>query len=270
MYYYGIVIIVGRVNVGKSTILNKFINKKLSITSHKICTTRTNIIGIYNNNNYQIVFIDTPGINNKNINNFSKQYNIISNVDIILLVINKYWTKYEELILNYLKKLNKLILLVINKIDFFKQRSDLLPYLSFLDKKYSFSNIVPICAKKNSNINMLLKIIHNHIPRGKPKFPDYIITNQSYKFILSELIREKIIKFLNKELPYTTKVRVISTNELKNICNIFAIIYVKNNSQKKIVIGNNGFLIKKINFYATKNIEFFINKKVNLILSIKI
>ncbi|MCV2502437.1 MAG: GTPase Era [Candidatus Lightella neohaematopini] len=270
MYYYGIVIIVGRVNVGKSTILNKFIEKKLSITSHKICTTRTNIIGIYNNSNYQIVFIDTPGINNKNINNISKQYSIINNVDIILLVVNKYWTKYEELILNFLKKLNKLILLVINKIDFFKQKSDLLPYLSFLDKKYNFSNIVPICAKKNSNINVLLKIIRNYIPCGEPKFPNYIITNQSHKFILSELIREKIIKFLNKELPYTTKVKVIHANELKNTYNIFATIYVKNNSQKKIIIGNRGFLIKKINFYATKNIEVFFNKKVNLILSIKI
>ncbi|MCV2524948.1 MAG: GTPase Era [Candidatus Lightella neohaematopini] len=176
----------------------------------------------------------------------------------------------EELILNFLKKLNKLILLVINKIDFFKQKSDLLPYLSFLDKKYNFSNIVPICAKKNSNINMLLKIICNYIPCGEPKFPNYIITNQSHKFILSELIREKIIKFLNKELPYTTKVKVIHANELKNTYNIFATIYVKNNSQKKIIIGNRGFLIKKINFYATKNIEVFFNKKVNLILSIKI
>ncbi|MCV2500059.1 MAG: GTPase Era [Candidatus Lightella neohaematopini] len=270
MHYYGIVTIVGKVNVGKSTILNKFIKKKISITSHKICTTQTNIIGIYNNDNYQIVFVDTPGISNKNISNISKQYNIINKVDIILLIINKYWTQYEELLLSYLKKLNKSILLVVNKIDLFKQKSDLLPYLSFLDKKYSFSNIIPICAKKNNNINMLLKIIRNYIPQGEPKFPDYIITNQSHKCILSELIREKIIKFLNKELPYTTKVKVIYTNESKNIYNISAIIYVKNNSQKKIIIGNRGFLIKKINFYATKNIEIFINKKVNLILSVKI
>ncbi|MCV2531458.1 MAG: GTPase Era, partial [Candidatus Lightella neohaematopini] len=198
--YYGVVVIIGRVNVGKSTILNKFIRKKLSITSHKICTTKTNIVGIYNTSNCQIVFIDTPGVNTKmiNTNYVYKYYNNMHNVDIILLVVSNYWTKYEELILNYLKKVNKPILLVINKIDFFKKKSNLLPYLSYLNKKHKFVDIVPICARKNHDVNILLKVIHNYIPYGKPRFPSYIITNQSYKFILSELIREKIISFLNK------------------------------------------------------------------------
>ncbi|MCV2529002.1 MAG: GTPase Era [Candidatus Lightella neohaematopini] len=271
MNYYGIVIIIGRVNVGKSTILNKLIKKKLSIISHKICTTQTNIIGIYNNDNYQIMFIDTPGINTNvtNINDIRKQYNIIHTVDLVLLIVSNYWTKYEELILDYLKQVNKSTLLIINKIDLFNNKNNLLPYLSFLNKKYNFSSIIPICAKRKNDVNILLKTIYNYIPCGEPKFPNYMITNQSYKFILSELIREKIVKFLNKELPYTTKVEVIYINESKSIYNIFAIIYVKKISQKKIIIGNNGYLIKKINSYAKKSIEIFLNNKINLILSIK-
>ncbi|MGP1931206.1 MAG: GTPase Era [Arsenophonus sp. ET-YP4-MAG3] len=275
--YCGFVAIIGRPNVGKSTLLNKLLGKKISITSRKPQTTRHQIIGIDTKYNYQIIYIDTPGFyieKNNIINCLINQSvnNLIFDVEFIIFVVEgTHWTINDEIIINKLRHLSCPILLVINKIDNLIDKTSLLPYIKFISKQMNFLYIVPISAKKDNDINNIINIIHQYIPESAHYFPKNCITNRSKYFITSEIIREKLMRFLGDELPYsiTVKIEKFIVNKL-GFYNIHGLILVKKDNHKKIIIGNKGSKIKKISIEARIDIEKFFSTKIYLKLWVKV
>ncbi|WMC18946.1 MAG: GTPase Era [Enterobacteriaceae bacterium PSpicST2] len=270
---YGFVSIIGRTNVGKSTLLNKIIGKKISITSKKKKTTINNILGIYNKNLYKIIYIDNPGFLKNGKNNYLFNYNnkFVCNIDIIIYVIEgTIIKKYDKKIINNLKKINKPIIIVINKIDIIKNKIYLLPYIKFLKKNINFTELIPISAKFNINIKIIKKKIYSILVNNNNNnnLNNYFINKYSKNFIISEIIREKIIRFLGQELPYSTIIKIKNINIINNIYNIFSLILVKNKGQKKIIIGKNGNKIKIIGIKSRKEIEKKFKKKINLFLKV--
>ncbi|CAL4320565.1 GTPase Era [Buchnera aphidicola] len=269
-YYCGYIGIFGKQNVGKSTILNKLIENKVSITSRKPGTTQKNILGIQTKKNYQIIYIDTPGMKLKEKNNYMLRIN--NKLSLILFVVNKNtWSKLDELILNKIQKLFTSTILVINKIDCITQKIKLLPYIEQVRKKHNFMEIIPISAKFRKNIDILSQKIKEYIPKSKHLFPKKCITNVSSEFIITEIIREKIIRLVGKELPYLIKIKINSYKIdqcHKNYIDAFVI--VKNNRHKKIIIGKNGEKIKLYGIKARKEIEKKFNKSIYLKLWVKI
>ncbi|QJC28581.1 GTPase Era [Enterobacteriaceae endosymbiont of Plateumaris consimilis] len=273
-FYFGRVLMLGRTNSGKSTLLNQLIGKKISITSHKINTTCFNISGIYNHKNYQIEYIDTPGLieNNNIIYNslFSK-----NNFDAILLVLDQNkWNYIEEKIIKIINNIIIFIpiIIVINKIDKIYNKTILLSHINFIKKKIFFTDVVMISAKKKLYINDINHIIFKILPNKKHVFPKNYITNQSKKLIISEIIREYIIRYIHNELPYKLKIKIESFIENPKTLskNINVLFYVKKLSQKKILIGKNANMIKFIINRSQNSIEKFFNKKVTLKIWIKL
>ncbi|WP_343189607.1 GTPase Era [Buchnera aphidicola] len=267
-YYCGKITIIGKTNVGKSTLLNRLIKKKISIISYKSNTTQKNIKGIFTNKKHQFIYIDTPGcIYKKNFFYLKENINIS---DIIIFVINKnIWKIEDDNILQKIKKTKKPIILVINKIDCIKNKNILLPYINFIKNKFLFYSIIPISSKTGENINILHKIIKKILPKKKHIYTNNIITNYSDKKIIKEIIREKFINILNNELPYSIKIKLDYFKKKKIFYIIKIIILVKNIRHKKIIIGKKGKIIKKCNILARKDLEKFFNKKVHLFMWIK-
>ncbi|MGP1939447.1 MAG: GTPase Era [Arsenophonus sp. ET-DL9-MAG3] len=273
----GFVTIIGRTNVGKSTLLNKLLGQKISITSRKPQTTRHQIIGIDTKYNYQTIYIDTPGLNiekNNRINCLINRSvsNSIFDVELIIFVVEgTRWTINDEIVINKLRHLSCPILLAINKIDNLIDKTSLLPYIKFLSKQMNFLYIVPISAKKNNNIDTIIKIIHQHIPESAHHFPANCITDRSQYFMASEIIREKLMRFLGDELPYsvTVKIERFIVNEL-GFYNIYGLILVKKNNHKKIIIGNKADKIKKISIEARVDMKKFFSTKIYLKLWVKV
>ncbi|WP_343183717.1 GTPase Era [Buchnera aphidicola] len=277
--YCGKIIIIGNQNSGKSTLLNKIIGKKISITSNKKNTTQENIIGIKTKKNYQFIYIDTPGFNIKN--KISKNFinktlnfknNIFKNLKIMMLVIdNLIWSnKYDNLI-NFFKKKNIFIFIIINKIDKIKKKIKMLPFIKYIYKKYKINKIIPISSKTGENINVLEKLLYNYIPKQKHDFEIKKNSKISIKKIIHECIRETIMRYFGDELPYVNIIKVNSIKKNKNnekIINVF--IFIKNNRQKKIFIGKNGKKIKLYSMISRKNLEKILNEKIHLFLWIKI
>ncbi|CAL1329454.1 GTPase Era [Candidatus Providencia siddallii] len=270
--YCGFIKIIGQPNVGKSTLLNKLLGKKISITSKKPQTTHQCIMGIKTINNYQIIYIDTPGISFKKNTTINTSLKSINNVELIIFIVDKIiLTDNDLILLSKLKKLHNNIILVINKIDKIIDKKNILPYIKFISKKINFIHILPISAKKEININILSKIINKYIPESKHFFTKNNITDKSKEFIASEIIREKLIRFLGDELPYSTNVKIENFHIKKN--NLFIIkglILIKRPNQKKIIIGKNGNKIKKIGTEARISMEKFFEYKVHLKIWIKI
>ncbi|MCW5196493.1 GTPase Era [Buchnera aphidicola (Pemphigus obesinymphae)] len=275
-YYSGLITIIGKSNTGKSTILNKIMGKKISITSHTLHTTQRNIFGIQTQENYQSIYIDTPGIQKtkkKYITNIidKKIDGIIFNSNIIIFVVEHIkWNINDEIILNKIRKNSIPTILVINKIDLIKDKKLFLPHVNFLQKKIYFKEIIFVSAKHGENIKKLSDKIKDYLPLASHCFPKEQKTNYSKKFIFSEIIREKIIRNLNKELPYIIKVKIKNLIHQQEKKIIHALIFVKNINQKKILIGKNGRIVKKFSVLARKEIEKQFNIKVSLYLWIKI
>ncbi|WP_168867963.1 GTPase Era [Enterobacteriaceae endosymbiont of Donacia vulgaris] len=268
--YYGSILIIGRSNVGKSTLLNTLIGKKVSIISHKINTTNYNIIGVYNKNSYQIEYIDTPGnifYNNKSLDLFKKnKYNYI----FFILDQNK-WNYIEEKFVKILNKINIPIILIINKVDKINKKDILLPYISFLKQKIKFVYLFIISAKYKLYTDNINNIICKKLPKKKHYYPSNYITNQSKKFILKEIIRESIIKYVHQELPYSIKIQINYQKKLIKLPDTISIfLFIKNIRQKKIIIGKNAVIIKLIKYRSEKKIKFFFKKKININLWIKV
>jgi len=272
----GYITIIGKANVGKSTLLNKIVGKKISIVSRKKNTTQNNITGIKTQNNHQSIYIDTPGIifdkKSNHIqhlkNNFHEKINIST---LIMLIIDQiYWTNYDEIILNEIKKYKIPIIIVINKIDKIINKIVLLPFINFLKKKFDFVDIIPISAKKTKNIILLNNIIKSYLPQKPHIYPEFHITTNSQFFTISEIIREQLILFSGDELPSIIKVEIESCKkkEKKNLY-IRAIIWVENIRQKGILIGHNGERIKKVSIISRNNIEKEFCIKTHLVLWIK-
>ena len=268
--FCGLVSIVGRPNVGKSTLLNKIIEQKISITSRKSQTTRNNILGIKTKDNYQMVFIDTPGVHINASKVMNKVLNrsalgAIEDTDLIIFMLqrNKINT-LDELILERLKEVKAKKICVINKLDQVSSINSLLPVIKKLGSENDFAEIIPISAKTGKNIHELEDMICQNLPENNHLYDSDTKFLAKESFMISEIIREKIIRFLGDELPHEIYVQVQKFEDKENIININADIIVARESQKGIVVGKNGVKLKKIGEKARLDLEKFFNKKVFL------
>lgn len=273
----GFIAIVGAPNVGKSTLLNRILGEKISITSEKPQTTRNRILGILHRNNAQLVFVDTPGIHKAkrtlNVRIVDIALSALADVDIILLVIDasKQDMNSEQILMQKISHQKTPIILAINKIDLIKKPT-LITLIDKWSKEYSFKDIIPVSAKNGTQVEKIVESIESHIPNGPPFFPQDYLTDLPEKFFVSELIREKVFRYTGQEIPYSTAVTVDFFSEDKNnsIIRIHATIYVERSSQKAIIIGKNGSQIKKIGQNAREEIQRKLSTKVFLKLFVKV
>ena len=264
----GFVNIVGRPNVGKSTLMNSMLNIKLAITSNKVGTTRNIINGIYNDEDSQIIFVDTPGIHKPkskldNVLN-KKSFNSFDNIDLVLLLIDaKTGVGKEDRYI--IDRLDKEIptFLVLNKIDRVT-KEELMKKIDTYKDIFPFKEIIPISALNNNNLEELKKVIKEYLPDGEVIFTDDELTNVSSRFIASETVREKILKLTEKEVPHTVSCYTEEFVEEEGLINISVLIAVDRDNLKKIIIGKNGSMLKKIGSYARSDLEKFFGKKVYL------
>lgn len=269
----GVVSIVGRPNAGKSTLLNAIIKEKVSITSDKPQTTRNNIQGIYNDEEAQIVFIDTPGVH-KPVNKLGKFLNNETysafNTDIILFLVDssKPFGKGDEFILDKIKEYDSKVFLILSKIDKIKKDELYNLIMSYKDK-YNFDEIIPVSGLKDNNVEELLNVIKSYLNEGTPYYANDLYTDQSVKFMVSEIIREKIFRKTDKEIPYSTTVIIENYDENKSRVVINACIVVERDSVKKIIVGKSGSMIKEIGINAREDIEKLVGKRVDLELFVK-
>lgn len=272
----GFVSFVGRPNVGKSTLLNSILGKRVAITSDKPQTTRNMIQGIYNDKDTQIVFVDTPGIHkpkSKLGRVLNKQaYFTINDVDIVIMVVDiaeKIGTG-DKFVIDILKNIkDKPVFLVINKIDKLP-KEEILKKIDEYQKLYDFAEIIPVSARKKDNTDRLLEVIKNYLPDNIKYFDDTTITSSSPSFIISEFVREKVLDLTSEEVPYAVTVVVDSLEEDERTMSIAVTVIVDRENLKKIIIGKNGNMIKEIGIRSRKEIESYFNKKVYLELFVKV
>ena len=269
--FCGYISIIGKPNVGKSTILNSVLDKKVSITSRKSQTTRNNILGIKTENNKQMIFIDTPGMHIKSKRTMNKILNksaqgIIEDSDIILFVIQRLIIDNEdELILKKLQQTGQKTICVINKIDQVDNKNKFLPFIEKIASIHPFDEIILVSAKTKDGLDDLVSIIKNNLPENNHIYDNnFKIENDQDSFMFSELIREKIIRKLGDELPHDTFVEIDLIEDKEDIVKIHATIYVSRKSQKQIVIGSGGEVLKQIGKQSRLEIEKYLNKKVFL------
>lgn len=272
----GFVSFIGRPNVGKSTLLNSILNKKVVITSNKPQTTRNLIQGIYNEDDTQIIFVDTPGIHkahNKLGRALNKQaYFTINDVDIIIMVVDitEKVGSGDKFVIDILKNIeNKPVFLVINKIDKLP-REEILSKIDEYMSLYNFTEVIPVSARKKDNIDRLIEVIKKYLPDNIKYFDSDTVTNSSPEFIISELIREKVLELTDEEVPHSVTCIVDELYEEEKIINIGASIIVDRENLKKIIIGKNGNMIKEIGIRARKDIEEYFGKQVYLDLFVKV
>lgn len=266
----GFVSLVGRPNVGKSSLLNCILGMKLAITSNVSGTTRNIIQGIYNDSDSQIVFVDTPGIHKPssklgNLMN-KKAYSNTEGVDVILFLIDisKGYGKGDQFILDRIKDKDIPIFLLLNKIDLIKNKEKLLESINELKELHNFAEIIPISARKNDNVKLLIDCIKKELPQNEKIYTEEDLTNVSTRFIMAEFVREKVLELTRKEIPHTVTCYVENYEEDNNIVNIQVLIIVDRDNIKKIIIGKGGSLLKEIGTRARKDMEKFLGKKVYL------
>lgn len=274
----GLVALIGRPNVGKSTILNRLIGEKIAIVSNKPQTTRHRILGVQTRDDSQAIFVDTPGIHRPgyrlNERMMEEVYECIEGVDLIVQVVDssENYGKGEEYVLNLIQKTQKPTILVLNKVDLIT-RSKVLPVIEFYSQQFIFREMIPLSAVKGDNFKVLEQKISENLPQGKWQYPSDYLTNQTERSIVSEIIREKVLRHTSKELPYATAIQVEVFDEERRkegFIRILATIIVDKNSQKKIVIGRAGHMVKTIGIEARLDIQKFLQvKKVYLDLNVK-
>lgn len=271
----GFISIIGRPNVGKSTLLNSLLGRKIAITSSKPQTTRNIIDGILTEKDYQMIFVDTPGIHKPKYKLgrlLNKQsYYSINDVDIVLFVVDasEKLGKGDMFVLNVLKNINKPVFLILNKIDKLK-KEEIFEKINDYKDLYNFSEIVPLSSIKNNNVNHLKETLVQYLPDNIKYYDDNTVTNASLEFIISELIREKILDLTNDEVPHSVSCKVDKIEEQNKILNIMATIIVDRENLKKIIIGKQGSMIKEIGKRSRIDIEAFVGKKVYLELFVKV
>ena len=245
--YCGFIAIVGRPNVGKSTLLNKILGQKISITSRKAQTTRHRIVGIKTEGIYQEIYVDTPGLHIEEKRAINRLMNraassAIGDVDLIIFVVDgTHWNADDEMVLNKLRNAKAPVVLAINKVDNIKNKDDLLPFITDLGSKFNFAHIVPISAQRGNNVHQLEKIVRQSLRKGVHHFPEDYVTDRSQRFMASEIIREKLMRFTGEELPYSVTVEIeqFKVNE-RGTYEINGLILVEREGQKKMVIGAQG------------------------------
>ncbi|MBW8189579.1 GTPase Era [Neiella marina] len=272
------VAIVGRPNVGKSTLLNQILGQKISITSKKPQTTRHRITGIYTEGNDQVVFVDTPGLHKEEkraINRLMNRAASSSMTDIetvIFLCDSDQWTDDDDMVVEKLKRLPQRVQVIaaINKADQFKDKAQLLPILQRLSSRMEFDHIMPISAEKGDNVDALMKIIMADLPPCEHFFPEDYVTDRSQRFMAAEIVREKLMRFTGDELPYSVTVEIerFVVNE-KGIAELNALVLVERDSQKRMVIGKGGEKLKTIGREARLDMEDLFQQKVFLQIWVK-
>lgn len=271
----GYVALIGRPNVGKSTLMNHILRQKISITSRKPQTTRHRILGVKTTAHEQVIYVDTPGIHESNraMNRYMNKAasSIIHDVDLILFLIeaNK-WTAEDDNVLLSLKNSSVPIIILLNKVDKIQDKEMLLPLISDLSKKIDAKEIIPISATKGTNVKQLQKTVSLYLKDSEAYFPIDQVTDKSERFMVAEIIREKLMRELGQELPYDLTVEIERFSVDKKITKIAALIWVSRSSQKPIVIGKNGVRLKSIGKKSRLDIEKLINSKVFLELWVKV
>ena len=271
----GYVSIIGRPNVGKSTLLNSILGEKIAIVTPKPQTTRNKIMGIKTLPDAQIIFIDTPGIHRPRHKlgetMVRTALEALNEVDVILFMVEPYEPgKGDRAIIDLLKRVQSPVFLLINKIDIVK-KSDILLIIDHFKGLYPFKEIIPVSAIKQDGISLLIKTIHDYLPSGPTYYPDDLITDQMERFMVSEIIREKAMDMTEEELPYSVAVEVAGWKEREDgLISISCNIYVEREGQKAIIIGKRGAMLKSIGSAARVDIEKLLNTKVFLELWVKV
>lgn len=277
--YCGMVAIVGRPNVGKSTLLNRLLGQKISITSKKPQTTRHRIMGIHTEGPSQIVFIDTPGLHIEEKRAINRLMNraassSLADVSMVIFVVDGMtWTADDEMVLSKLRRgdEDRKIVLAINKVDNLKDKEALFPYLEEMGKKYAFDAILPISASKGTNVDTIMQMARESLPESVHFFPDDYVTDRSQRFMASEIVREKLMRFLGDELPYDATVEIEQFKMMENgVYQINALILVERTGQKRMVIGKNGERIRTIATQARIDMETLFDNKVFLEVWVKV
>jgi len=282
-FKFGFVTIIGKPNVGKSTLMNRIIGQKISITSHRAQTTRHRILGIHTDEEKQIVFVDTPGIhsvakksNRKTINKVINKTAIssIDGVDVVCFMITASgWTDEDKLVLQALRDVKAPVILVINKLDKLKSVNQVLPLIAESSQLYDFAEIIPVTAigkAGDEHVQHLLPVLSKYLPMSPPGFDEDQITDRSFRFLVSELVREQLFRRLGDELPYATAVEVTEFEIQGNKAQIGADIWVEKDSHKAMVIGKKGEALKQIGIGARRGCEQLLEKQVFLELFVKV
>ncbi len=272
----GYVAFIGQPNVGKSTLMNHLLGQKISITSRKPQTTRHQILGIKTSEKGQAIFLDTPGMHSSDKKAFNRYLNrtadtTLLGVDLVVWLIDGLaWQDYDAIIFEKLKKARLPVILAVNKIDRVKNKEAIFAFFADAQKKFPFEEIVPISALKQTNLELLDTLIMQNLPQGNNIYPEDQITDRPERFLVSEIIREKLTRRLGDELPYALTVEIERYEEHPHITKIYALIWVERETQKNIVIGKQGELLKSIGTEARKEIENLIATKVYLQLWVKV
>jgi len=272
----GYVAIVGRPNVGKSTLLNHILGQKLAITSRKPQTTRHNMLGVKTEGGVQAIYVDTPGMHKNNDKALNRYMNrsastALKDVDVVVFVVDRTrWTDEDQMVFERIQYVECPLLIAVNKADRLEDKSELLPHLEWLAQQLPKAEIVPISALHGQNLDTLERLVASHLPEGEHFFPEDQITDRSSRFLAAELVREKIMRQLGAELPYQITVEIEEFKQEGRVLHIHALILVERDGQKKIIIGEKGERIKRIGQEARKDMEVMFDSKVMLNLWVKV
>ena len=272
----GYVAIVGRPNVGKSTLLNHLLGQKISITSRKPQTTRHQVLGIKTEADCQFIFVDTPGLHRAEPRAINRYMNraassAIRDVDVIVMVVDRTaWTDEDEMVLQRVAQAKVPTLLVVNKVDLLEDKTVLLPQLQQLADRVPFATIIPLSALRGQNLDALENEIRQRLPESGHFFPEDQITDRSQRFMAAEIVREKIMRQLGDELPYAVTVEIEEFSQEEAILNISALILVERDGQKRILIGEGGSRLRSIGTDARRDMERLFDSKIMLRLWVKV
>lgn len=272
----GFIALVGRPNVGKSTLLNHLVGQKISITSRQPQTTRHRIRGIKTTRDGQMVFVDTPGMHASQKRAMNRYLNraaasALLDVDLIVWLVDRpVWLPEDELVLERIKSAGVPVILVINKVDRLEDKSVLLPFLEQAAARHSFADLVPVSALKSVNLDVLEKKIFELLPEGEPIYPEDYITDKPERFFAAEIIREKLLRTLSQEVPHALTVEIEQFKAEGRLTRINAVIWVEREGQKAIIIGRGGEVLKKVGERARRELERMLDCKVYLELWVKV
>ncbi|HOP15855.1 MAG: GTPase Era [Gammaproteobacteria bacterium] len=275
-YRSGYAVLVGRPNVGKSTLLNRLLGQKLAITSHKPQTTRHRILGIKSREDGQIVFVDTPGIHergNKAMSHYLNRtaHTALIDVDVAVFVVQALaWTSEDERVLNAVARAGVPTILAVNKVDLVEPKEKLLPFLQMLAERHGFVDVIPVSASRGDNADALTQAVLDRLPEGESVFPDDQITDRSERFFAAELLREQLIRRYHRELPYATTVEIERFEEEDGRYLIGAVIWVEREGQRAILLGKGGQAMKETATAARKAMNDFFQTRVHLEVWIKV
>jgi len=272
----GYIALIGRPNVGKSTLMNFVLGQKISITSHRPQTTRHRILGIKTTDDAQMVYVDTPGIHDNEKKAMNRYMNrtagsSFKDVDVIVLLVDAMrWTEEDDLVIKRLENVKTPVVLAVNKVDLLKKKEDLLPFIEKIQSKFSFKDIIPVSAMKGDNIEDFEKIIFNYLPKSEAFYDKDQITDRSSRFMAAEIIREKLTRNLTQELPYNLTVEIEKFTNDGKMLDIAAVIWVERDNQKAIIIGKGGAKLKDMGTKARIDMEKMFEQKVFLQLWVKV